>query len=187
MLSRSPGHEAASKRKAALLRAQGRLGDAASALCEHLGTHQGDLEAWAEAAEVYALLGRPSHAAFCVEELLAAAPGDARLHGQYAGLRAWAGGGEGLKVAGSHFCAQVELTGGLAAPPLWGLLTTAAAQRAAGPPGGGAAAHGEAAALAAARLRRLYSAPGVAPATARLASAAIDALLPAKGSKARAG
>ena len=172
ILAVSPAHEGAAKRKAALLRSQGLLPACAAALVAFLDVHQADCEAWAELAEVYTELGALRPAAFCVEELLAAAPGSPLLHTQYAELVAAAGDEAGAALAAKHFAAAVELSGGCHVPALFGLLATSAST--------GKAHAGDLAQLAADRLRQLYAA-GSAPGTAALAEAAIATFTSRKG------
>ena len=150
ILAKQPSAEGAHKRKIALLRSRGQLEGAAGALVTFLETWQSDLEAWAELGEVYTLLGLHRQAAFCIEELLAAAPGASAWHTWYAAVQCTVGDAEALRLAQKHYAAAIELSEGRDVRALYGAVAVAAQL------GGGEG--GELGSLAASRLRQLYAA-----------------------------
>ena len=168
-------------------RARGKLAEAAAALVSYLETFQADADAWLELADVYTSLGLYRQAAFCWQELVAAAPGAGPWHCAYAQVLATLGDADALRLAQKHYAAAVELSDGRDARALFGAVAAAGAlQRLAAaapppkkgdppPPPPGAA--DELAALAAQRLQQLYAAK--APDKAPLAAAALAALGPA--------
>jgi tetratricopeptide (TPR) repeat protein len=184
ILEKQPAHEGAHKRKVAILRrasrrrggralkrraadasrgrARGRLAEAAACLVTLLDTWQSDLEAWAELGELYLALGAPRQAAFCIEELLAAAPGAAPWHCWYASVQATLGDADGLRLASKHYAAAIELSGGHDVRALYGAVAVARLAPAEELLGGAAAA----------RLRQLYA----AQADARVAALATAVL-----------
>ena len=221
ILAKAPAHEGAHKRKIAMLRCvlgvrrgdfyaractcaltraplslcsgRGKLSAAAAALVAYLETFQADADAWAELADVYTALGLYRQAAFCWQELLAAAPGAAPWHAAYAAVLATIGDGDALRLAQKHYAAAIELSDGKDVRALYGAVAAAGALARLGGKGGGAgatsaggatsSASDEVAALAGARLAQLYAA--LSPGKAALAAAAVAALgpPPAKGAK----
>jgi tetratricopeptide (TPR) repeat protein len=204
ILAKAPSHEGAHKRKIAMLRcvirvhaarlggshaaacvrrSRGKLALAAAALVEYLDTFQADADAWLELADVYTCLGLYRQAAFCWQELVAAAPGAGPWHCAYAQVLATLGDADALRLAQKHYAAAVELSDGRDARALYGAVAAAGAlQRLQAtakkgdpaPPPKGAA--DEMAALAAQRLEQLYAAH--APDKAPFAAAAIAAVGP---------
>ena len=184
ILAKAPSHEGARKRKIAILRSRGKTAAAASALVEYLDTFQADADAWLELADVYTSLGMYRQAAFCWQELVAAAPGAGPWHCAYAQVLATIGDADALRLAQKHYAAAVELSDGRDARALFGAVAAAGALQRAQPP----AKKGEAvvapstsdelASLAAQRLEQLYAAR--APDKAPLAAAALAALRPGK-------
>ena len=133
---------------------------------------------------MYTCLGLYRQAAFCWQELVAAAPGGGPWHCAYAQVLATLGDADALRLAQKHYAAAVELSDGRDARALFGAVAAAGAlQRAQSaakksdppPPPSGAA--DELAALAAQRLAQLYAAR--APDKAQLAAAAVAAVGPA--------
>lgn len=147
------------------------LPEAAATLSALLETWQADLEAWSELGELQLALGAPRQAAFCLEEMLAAAPGAAQWHCLYASVQASLGDAEALQLAAKHYAAAIELSGGRDVRALYGAVAVAARGQ------GGAV--GE---LAAARLRQLYAARG-APGAAALLDAGLASMQAAGGGK----
>ena len=184
ILAKAPSHEGAQKRKIAVLRSRGKLAEAAAALVEYLDTFQADADAWLELADVYTSLGLYRQAAFCWQELVAAAPGAGPWHCAYAQVLATIGDADSLRLAQKHYAAAVELSDGRDARALFGAVAAAGALQRAQPPAkkGEAAptptAADELASLAAQRLAQLYAAN--APDKAPLAAAAIATMRAAK-------
>ena len=163
-------------------RARGKLAEAAAALVSYLETFQADADAWLELADVYTSLGLYRQAAFCWQELVAAAPGAGPWHCAYAQVLATLGDADALRLAQKHYAAAVELSDGRDARALFGAAAAAGAlQRLQPPPKKGDApprtAADDLAALAAQRLQQLYAAH--APEKAPLAAAALAAVGPA--------
>jgi tetratricopeptide (TPR) repeat protein len=146
----------------------------------YLETFQADADAWAELADVYTCLGAYRQAAFCWQELIAAAPGAGPWHCAYAAVLATLGDADSLRLAQKHYAAAIELSDGRDARALFGAVAAAGALARLPARSGGGAAEGAAAvsddvaALSGQRLAQLYTAH--APAKAPFAAAAVRAL-----------
>lgn len=99
----------AMKRQAALLREAGDLAGAAEQLNRVLAVCMSDAETWLELADVYQHANSLRHAAFCLEEVLLAAPWDSRVWVRAA--ETWYSAGEPL-LARKYFAYAVELSRG---------------------------------------------------------------------------
>lgn len=74
LLREEPTNFAVRKRRIAVLKSLGRTNDAITALTVLLENSPTDVEAWAEASELYASQGALSQAIFCMEEVLLLVP-----------------------------------------------------------------------------------------------------------------
>lgn len=74
VLKETPTNMPIRKRRVALLRSMGRVGDAIGALRELLDASPIDAEAWSELADMYISQGAYSQAIFCLEEVLLITP-----------------------------------------------------------------------------------------------------------------
>jgi tetratricopeptide (TPR) repeat protein len=149
-----------------------------------LETFQADADAWLELADVYTCLGLYRQAAFCWQELVAAAPGAGPWHCAYAQVLSTIGDADSLRLAQKHYAAAIELSDGRDARALFGAVVAAGAlQRAQPPPKKGDPPPGSAdalAGLAAQRLAQLYAAHAPDKATLAAAAAAALGATPAK-------
>lgn len=139
-LEEAPTAQGAARRLAAAARSAGDAKRAAEYLRQYCDHWMGDRDAWEELADVYLELGLYRQAAFCLEELLTVAPGEANLHVRYGDVLLTLGGAAHARTARAHFSKAVALTQGRAARPLYGLLACAAALGDGGGGGGGSSA-----------------------------------------------
>eukprot|EP00238_Polyblepharides_amylifera_P014786 CAMPEP_0196576020 /NCGR_PEP_ID=MMETSP1081-20130531/5388_1 /TAXON_ID=36882 /ORGANISM="Pyramimonas amylifera, Strain CCMP720" /LENGTH=246 /DNA_ID=CAMNT_0041894507 /DNA_START=35 /DNA_END=772 /DNA_ORIENTATION=+ len=109
------------KRKAALERSQGNFKAAVDRLNDYLTVFMADVEAWAELADIYLENEMYQQAAFCMEELVVAAPHNYLFHLRYAEILYTWGGAENLRLALKYFSAAVELTTGACLRALTGM------------------------------------------------------------------
>ncbi|KAF2280721.1 TPR-like protein [Westerdykella ornata] len=82
LLRDDPTNFAVRKRRIAVLKSLGRTSDAITALTVLLENSPTDVEAWAEASELYASQGALSQAIFCMEEVLVLVPNAWSAHAQ---------------------------------------------------------------------------------------------------------
>ncbi|CAG0888742.1 unnamed protein product [Cyprideis torosa] len=115
----------ARKRRVALFRAQGKVGEAIKELSEYLKTFMADQEAWMELGELYVLVMDYAKAAFCIEELILSNPHNHLYYQRYAEIRYTQGGMENLELAKSYFSQTVKLNSGNVRA-LYGLILTSA-------------------------------------------------------------
>lgn len=74
VLKEDPNNFSVRKRRIAILKAQGKIGDAITALTVLVENSPTDAEAWAELSELYASTGSWGQAIFCMEEVLLVMP-----------------------------------------------------------------------------------------------------------------
>ncbi|CAK1543801.1 unnamed protein product [Leptosia nina] len=99
----------ARKRRVAVMKAQGLIGDAIKELVDYLKKYSADMEAWQELSELYLQIGEYSRAVYCVEELLLHQPHSHLLHQRVADIRYTMGGVENLELAKSYYCQALKL------------------------------------------------------------------------------
>ena len=154
LLEKDKTNADAMKRRAALARARSGPIEAIKRLNEYLENYAADQEAWAELAELYLELSMYKQAAFCLEELVLAAPHEQKRHLRYAEVLYTMGGAENVLAAKRYFAAAVELGGGHGARALYGLA--ACAQALAAPGMARRSAEEPSSSLAANRIKSLY-------------------------------
>lgn len=121
LLEKNPTNGPILKRKIAMERSQGNFKVAIERMNEYLGVFMADGEAWSELADMYTEVEMYAQAAFCVEELIVAAPHNYLNHLRYAEIRYTMGCPEDLRIARKYFAAAVELTSGNDLRALYGL------------------------------------------------------------------
>ncbi|KAJ9630477.1 Inositol phosphatase SIW14 [Taxawa tesnikishii (nom. ined.)] len=117
VLKETPTNMPIRKRRVALLRSMGRVGDAIGALRELLDASPIDAEAWSELADMYISQGAYSQAIFCLEEVLLITPNAWNIHARlgeatYISANAAESDGDKLKTlseAMRRFCRSIEL------------------------------------------------------------------------------
>ncbi|KAF2876106.1 hypothetical protein BDV95DRAFT_625510 [Massariosphaeria phaeospora] len=99
------------KRRVAVLKSLGRVGDAITALTVLVENSPTDAEAWAELGELYAVAGAWGQAIFCLEEVLLYMPNAWSAHAQLATLHYLSAPASlpALALALRHFSRAVEL------------------------------------------------------------------------------
>ncbi|KAF1920111.1 hypothetical protein BDU57DRAFT_463733 [Ampelomyces quisqualis] len=103
------------KRRVAVLKALGRTQDAITAVTVLLTNSPTDVEAWAEASELYASQGAWGQAIYCAEEVLLVMPNASSAHAHTATLHYLSTSSStppslpALSLALKHFCRAVEL------------------------------------------------------------------------------
>lgn len=75
------------KRKIAILKAKGQVGEAIKELCDYLKKFMSDQEAWHELCSLYLADGEYSKASFCMEEVLLHNPYSHLIHQRLADIR----------------------------------------------------------------------------------------------------
>lgn len=156
LLEKDKTNADAMKRRAALARARSGPIEAIKRLNEYLENYAADQEAWAELAELYLELSMYKQGAFCLEELVLAAPHEQKRHLRYAEVLYTMGGAENVLAAKRYFAAAVELGGGHGARALYGLAACAQALRGAGNKHARSAEEAKLFSLAANRIKTLY-------------------------------
>ncbi|KAJ1988769.1 tetratricopeptide repeat domain-containing protein [Dimargaris cristalligena] len=96
----------ASKRKIAVAKAQGRMGDATAQLNKYLGNQANDHEAWLELCELYIHQNMLEQAAFCVEEVIMLQPRNHIYNQKYAEIQYTL---TNYDIALKYFCRAIEL------------------------------------------------------------------------------
>eukprot|EP00240_Pyramimonas_obovata_P006132 CAMPEP_0118933360 /NCGR_PEP_ID=MMETSP1169-20130426/11947_1 /TAXON_ID=36882 /ORGANISM="Pyramimonas obovata, Strain CCMP722" /LENGTH=312 /DNA_ID=CAMNT_0006876113 /DNA_START=41 /DNA_END=979 /DNA_ORIENTATION=+ len=127
LLEQAPTNGAILKRKAAVERSTGNNKGAIEALNDYLTVFMADTDAWAELADIYIETEAYSNAAFCMEEIITAAPHNYMNHLRYAEILYTAGGADNLRTARKYFATAVELTSGNCVRALYGLWACARA------------------------------------------------------------
>lgn len=87
-------------------KARGDLSGAISELNKYLSVFMADEEAWAELSALYISLQKYSQAAFCMEELILAAPQNYILYGRYGEIQYTM---RQFELARSYFARSIEL------------------------------------------------------------------------------
>ncbi|KZM23048.1 hypothetical protein ST47_g5672 [Ascochyta rabiei] len=142
ILREDPTNASIRKRRVAVLKSLGRTSDAITAVTVLLQNSPTDVEAWAEASELYASQAAWGQAIYCAEEVLLIAPLSWSAHAHVATLHYLSSTSSSpastseLALALKHFCRAVELNQGylrafyglkLVAPKLIPLLPDASA------------------------------------------------------------
>jgi len=117
ILTEDPSNFAIRKRRVALLRCQGKVDAAATALISLLDTSPTDAEAWSELGDVYLTQGLYEQAVYCLEEVILAMPNAWNIHARigevlYLFAASMPAGGDQLKRLSEsmrRFCRSVEL------------------------------------------------------------------------------
>ncbi|KAF2630753.1 hypothetical protein BU25DRAFT_408033 [Macroventuria anomochaeta] len=118
ILREDPTNISIRKRRVAVLKSLGRTSDAVTALTVLLQNSPTDVEAWAEASELYASQAAWGQAIYCAEEVLLFAPTSWSAHAHVATLHSLSASStsppslSGLSLALKHFCRAVELNEG---------------------------------------------------------------------------
>jgi len=128
ILKEDPNNLFAMKRQVALLRARGRVTDAAKKLADHLTVVCSDTDAWLQLCDLYLSQQQYRRAAFCMEELILLNPMAHMYHVRYGeilytlGAPERGGNAELVRTARKYFAHALELKpkGNLRA--LYGLL-----------------------------------------------------------------
>ncbi|KAH7401980.1 hypothetical protein DE146DRAFT_450206 [Phaeosphaeria sp. MPI-PUGE-AT-0046c] len=115
ILKEDPTNMSIRKRRVAVLKALGRTQDAITAVTVLLQNSPTDVEAWAEASELYASQGAWGQAIFCAEEVLLMMPNAWSAHAHVATLHYLSATSStppslpSLALSLKHFCRSVEL------------------------------------------------------------------------------
>ncbi|KAF1360317.1 hypothetical protein EJ07DRAFT_155295 [Lizonia empirigonia] len=115
ILREDPTNVSVRKRRVAVLKSLNRPADALTAITVLLQNSPTDMEAWAEASDLYATQGAWGQAIFCAEEVLLLAPLSWSAHAHAATLHFLCSGCSSppslsaLNLALKHFCRSVEL------------------------------------------------------------------------------
>jgi tetratricopeptide (TPR) repeat protein len=118
ILREDPTNMSIRKRRVAVLKSLGRINDAITAITVLLQNSPTDVEAWAEASELYASQGAWGQAIYCAEEVLLIAPISWTAHAHVATLHYLSSVSSNppslseLSMALKHFCRAVELNDG---------------------------------------------------------------------------
>lgn len=115
ILREDPTNTSIRKRRVAVLKSLGRINDAITAVTVLLQNSPTDVEAWAEASELYASQAAWGQAIYCAEEVLVFAPTSWTAHAHVATLHYLSTASSSppslseLSLALKHFCRAVEL------------------------------------------------------------------------------
>lgn len=115
ILREDPTNVSVRKRRVAVLKSLNRPADALTAITVLLQNSPTDIEAWAEASDLYATQGAWGQAIFCAEEVLLLAPLSWSAHAHVATLHFLCSSSSSpaslsaLSLALKHFCRAVEL------------------------------------------------------------------------------
>jgi tetratricopeptide (TPR) repeat protein len=115
ILREDPTNFSVRKRRVAVLKSLGRIGDAITALTVLLENSPIDAEAWAELSELYARQSAWGQAIYCMEEVLLIMPNAWTAHAQLATLHYLSATSQSsnqlqsLTLSLRHFCRSVEL------------------------------------------------------------------------------
>jgi len=118
ILREDPTNMSIRKRRVAVLKSLGRINDAITAITVLLQNSPTDVEAWAEASELYASQCAWGQAIYCAEEVLLTAPTSWSAHAHVATLHYLSTASNNppssseLSLALKHFCRAVELNEG---------------------------------------------------------------------------
>lgn len=99
------------KRKVAILKAKGQIGDAIKEMCDYLKKFMSDQEAWHELCNLYLMEGDYNKAAFCMEEVLLHNPYSHLIQQRLADIRYTIGGQENFEIAKSYYAQAIKLNG----------------------------------------------------------------------------
>lgn len=122
LLAQAPAEQRLMKRRAACLKAAGRVGDAIAALSSYLDTFMGDVAAWEELALLYVSTGRFAQAVFCWEEVIVAQPQLGKHHRRLAETYYTWGGYENLKAARKYYAAALDMSTASDLRAMYGLV-----------------------------------------------------------------
>ncbi|KJE95999.1 tetratricopeptide repeat protein [Capsaspora owczarzaki ATCC 30864] len=103
LLTETPNHAAATKRKAVIFKSRGDIPKAISVLAAYVQQAMADYEAWVELSELYLSRGDFQRAAFCFEELILSNPLSPVYHIRYAETLYTMGSLENLQLARKHY------------------------------------------------------------------------------------
>lgn len=109
IIKRDETNAAPRKRRVAILKAKGKIGEAIKELNEYLKKFMSDQEAWQELCELYLLEQDYAKAAFCMEELVLHNPHNHLVHQRYADIKYTQGGLENMEIARAHYCLALKL------------------------------------------------------------------------------
>lgn len=118
ILREDPTNMSIRKRRVAVLKSLGRINDAITAITVLLENSPTDVEAWAEASELYASQAAWGQAIYCAEEVLLTAPNSWSAHAHVATLHYLSTASNNppsiseLSLALKHFCRAAELNEG---------------------------------------------------------------------------
>lgn len=119
------------KRKVAILKAKGQIGDAIKEMCDYLKKFvlqfysnwlpclsinifyrfMSDQEAWHELCNLYLMEGDYNKAAFCMEEVLLHNPYSHLIHQRLGDIRYTIGGQDNIEIAKSYYAQAIKLNG----------------------------------------------------------------------------
>jgi len=111
IIKKDETNAAARKRKIAILKAKGQIGDAIRELCEYLKKFMSDQEAWHELCNLYLMESDYSKAAFCMEEVLLHNPYSHLIHQRLGEIRYTMGGQDNIEIAKSYYAQAIKLNG----------------------------------------------------------------------------
>jgi len=111
IIKKDETNAAARKRKVAILKAKGLIGEAIKELCDYLRKFMSDQEAWHELCNLYLMEGDYSKAVFCMEEVLLHNPYSHLIHQRLGDIRYTMGGQDNIEIAKSYYAHAVKLNG----------------------------------------------------------------------------
>jgi len=97
------------KRKVAIYKAQGRIGDAIKELSHYLETFLNDNESWMELCNLYLTEMDYAKAAHCMEEVLLSNPNNHLFHQRLGEIKYSQGGLDNIEIAKHYFSEAVKL------------------------------------------------------------------------------
>jgi len=165
LIEKNPSNTWAMKRRAAVLKARGRIDDAIAALVDFLGEFHADVGAWMELSQLYIRQGNIASALFCCEEVLIAQPEHYVANLLCAELLFTLGGADNQQNARKYFSQSLLMKRKGNIRAAWGLATTsfslADTKGGLKSADGGTEKNKKLFKLAAAELDEAYDAPGV--------------------------
>lgn len=111
IIKRDETNAAPRKRKVAILKAKGQIGDAIKEMCDYLKKFMSDQEAWHELCNLYLAEGDYNKAAFCMEEVLLHNPYSHLIHQRLGDIRYTMGGQDNIEIAKSYYAQAIKLNG----------------------------------------------------------------------------
>ena len=122
LLKQTPSEQRLMKRRAACLKAAGRVAEAIEQLVSYLDTFMGDVAAWEELALLYLSERRFKQAVFCWEEVIVAQPQLGKHHRRMAETYYTWGGYENLRNARKYYAAALDMSTASDLRAMYGLV-----------------------------------------------------------------